>query len=408
MRLSIQAIRRTLRAVVALGLGASLQAGIPQATEVEAGEEVTTAEQFEERSADNAIGELVAFLERDEQPRAGRAQGERNLDDSRRGKPGRKRSAEQQRPTPDAPQRSHDDRGGEPRGADSQAGNRPAPGMGPRFGPPWTRPGAQSPRGMEAQAPVPQRPNFQTGPGTRPNAPVQVTQQLDRILDKLNAIEGRLGPALPHGQPPIGGPAPQPPHGSQPHGFQPHGFQPHGFQQPHAILVAPAQQIFGMPGGGPGPQGPGPQGNVNPVIAPPLPGGPPQGGPQGGQNPDELRRMLEERTQAMQHMQQRLEEFGRGVAKLQAQGGMTEEFRRHHEEIARTQEKLEERFQDIRRRFAEQQERIERLEQEVRRLRDQQGPPQADPKQQNESSHHDESGSQTPKHAYEIEESPSL
>ena len=151
------------------------------------------------------------------------------------------------------------------------------------------------------------------------DAHAHVRQLLDRILDKVNAIESRLGgpgapgPHAQHGQP-MHQPGPQPPHGQ-----------------------------------------PGPHGN------------PPHPGPQlGGVNPDEINRRFEEHAR---NLHGRMEEMQRHLAeRLQAGGG--EQMKQWHQKLAETHEKLQQSFQDIRKRFAEQQERIERLEQEVKKLRE--------------------------------------
>lgn len=174
-------------------------------------------------------------------------------------------------------------------------------------------------------------------PASGPDAHAEVRQQLERILDKVNAIEARLGGPGAHGQPHAG------PH--QP-GPQPH-MQPQG---PH------------QPGPG-GPHGPGPQAGPGPQPGP---------GP-GGHHPDEIHRRFEEHAR---ELHARVEELKRVVAeKLQGAGRGEEELRAWHQKLAQTHEQLQERFQDVRRRFAEQQERIERLEQEVRRLRGERGQP---------------------------------
>ena len=182
-----------------------------------------------------------------------------------------------------------------------------------------------------------------------PDAHAEVRQQLERILDKVNAIEARLGGPGAHGQP-HAGPGP---HQPGPQGPMPP--QPQGPHQP-----GPHQ---------PGPHQPGPQ-----AMMQPQPQGPHHPGPNpGGPNPDELNRRFEEHAR---ELHSRVEELKRGVAeKLQGAGRGEEELRRWHEKLAQTHEQLQERFQDVRRRFAEQQERIERLEQEVRRLREELGQP---------------------------------
>lgn len=189
-------------------------------------------------------------------------------------------------------------------------------------------------------------------PASGPDAHAEVRQQLERILDKVNAIEARLGGPGAHGQPHAG------PHQPGPQGpiFQNQGPHQPG-PQPHMQHQGPHQ-----PGPG-GPHGPGPQ-----------PGPGPQAGPgPGGHQPDEINRRFEEHAR---ELHARVEELKRGVAeKLQGAGRGEEEWRAWHQKLAQTHEQLQERFQDVRRRFAEQQERIERLEQEVRRLREERGQP---------------------------------
>lgn len=183
-------------------------------------------------------------------------------------------------------------------------------------------------------------------PASGPDAHAEVRQQLERILDKVNAIEARLGGPGAHGQPHAG------PHQPGPQGpiFQNQGPHQPG-PQPHMQHQGPHQ-----PGPG-GPPGPGPQ---------------PGPGP-GGHHPDEINRRFEEHAR---ELHARVEELKRGIAeKLQGAGRGEEEWRAWHQKLAQTHEQLQERFQDVRRRFAEQQERIERLEQEVRRLREERGQP---------------------------------
>ncbi len=152
------------------------------------------------------------------------------------------------------------------------------------------------------------------------DAHAHVAEQLDQILGKLDRLEDRLGGPSPHGQPPMG------PGGPRQSGPRFHGR-----------MVPPGHQ------------------------APPM----------GGMSEDELNRRFEEHAR---DLHRHVEEMARGLGeKLRAHGGMEEEFKKHHEKIAHAHEQLQDRFQDIRRRFAEQQERIERLEQEVRRLHEAHG-----------------------------------
>lgn len=171
------------------------------------------------------------------------------------------------------------------------------------------------------------------------DAHAHVGQLLERILDKVNAIESRLGGPGAQGQhpQPLHHPAPPP----QAPGPQPH--HPQGMAGPQP------------PHGQPGPQQVGPHGN------------PPHPGPhQGGVNPDEINRRFEEQAR---ELHRRMEEMQRHLAeRVQAGGG--EQMKQWHQKLVETHEKIQQSFQDIRKRFAEQQERIERLEQEVRRMRE--------------------------------------
>ena len=167
------------------------------------------------------------------------------------------------------------------------------------------------------------------------DAHAHVTQQLDKILGKLDRLEARLGGPSPHGQPPIG---------PLPHG---------GPQQPNAWRGGPGTRFHGR-------------------MVPPGHQAPPHGGmPQ-----DDLNRRFEELAR---DLHRHVEEMARGLGeKLKGAAGGGEELRHMHEKLAKTHEQLQDRFQDIRRRFAEQQERIERLEQEVRRLHEAHGAGHAD------------------------------
>lgn len=189
------------------------------------------------------------------------------------------------------------------------------------------------------------------------DAHAHVRQLLDRILDKVNAIEARLGGpgAPPHpGQPPLHG-GPQGP-GPQPLGAQHLGPQQlgPGPQNPPPPPPPPPQQ----PAAGPQPHHvqPGPQGPF------------PHQGPAPGamMHPDELNRRFEEHAR---DLHARLEEMARRF-KEQAQAGGGEHVKQAHQKFAEMHEKVQRAFEDVRRRFAEQQERLERLEQEVRRMRE--------------------------------------
>ena len=161
--------------------------------------------------------------------------------------------------------------------------------------------------------------NLGGGLGQHPDPHAHVAQQLQLILGKLNAIEARLGGPVSYGQPPMGGPRSQPPHPQM---------------TPHA---------------GPHQPGPGP----------------------GGPSPDDLNRRFEEHSR---DLHRHVEEMARGLGeKLKGAAGGGDELRQMHEKLVKMHEQLQDRFQDIRRRFAEQQERIERLEQEVRRLHEAHG-----------------------------------
>ena len=180
------------------------------------------------------------------------------------------------------------------------------------------------------------------GDGPAHDAHAQVHRLLDRILDKVNAIEARLGGPGAHGQP-----GPQPHHG----GPQP---QPGG---PHQPGPQPPNQFGPQQGPHQPPHQPGPQHAVPQ---------PPHQGPQhGGMHPDEIHRRFEEHAR---NLQARMEEMGKHLAE-QVHAGGGEQMKQWHQKLVETHEKLERSFQDIRRRFAEQQERIERLEQELKRLR---------------------------------------
>lgn len=357
--------------------------------------------------ADDAIAALVAFLDRDENP--ARGEGEKashgDRDDRRAGPPGKRggergrgrrgepegraeasrgRAPEharaESRPVPPgrpSPRRPFDDgppraarpegpQGGEPQvrafafqlGPDGVA-NQLAPGMiGAGPGPDGARHGERRQitvhvdggaikldglPGMIAALGGP------GGPHPGPDAHAEVRQMLDRILDKVNAIESRLGGP---GAPPHPG---QPPHQPGPHGPGPQGPGPH---QP-----GPGPQMMNPP---PPPQPVGPQ--PHPGHPGPGPQGPPQhqGPIHGGINPDEIHRRFEEHAR---DLHARMEEMGRRL-KEQVMAGGGEQMKQAHHKLAETHERVQEAFQDVRRRFAEQQERLERLEQEVRRMRE--------------------------------------
>jgi len=213
------------------------------------------------------------------------------------------------------------------------------------------------------------------GPGKPGESHAEVARLLDRILDKVNAIEARLGGPGAHGGPgPHGGPGGGqvlPPLHAGPH--QP-GPGPH---QPGPGPHQPGPGPQPGPGGPHGPQHVGPQPPAPPHAGPAQPPAPPHAGPQphpghGGPNPDELHRRFEEHARELHG---RIEELKRGVAeRLEGAGVRREELEQWHGKLAQAHEQMQERFQDIRRRFAEQQERIERLEQEVRRLRESHAP----------------------------------
>lgn len=301
--------------------------------------------------ADEAVAALVSFLERgdDEQPRT--AEGDRG--EHRRGPRDGKRRGPQPERRP-GPRRPFDDEA--PRGSagpiqaappmpHGRPGDRPmvrafAFQMGPdgvaRGGPVGPQPGGPDGRQITVHVDGGQI-RLDGVPPAGGDAHAQVKQLLDRILDKVNAIESRLGGPGPQGHQ---GPPPQPPHaGPAP--------QPHQHAGPQAHQPPPGQP------------GPGVPPHLQRHLADP---------PHGGMNPDEINRRFEEHAR---ELHRRFEEMHHGLAeKMRGAAGHPEAAERLHRKLAEAHEGLQERFQDVRKRFAEQQERIERLEQEVRKLRE--------------------------------------
>lgn len=362
---------------VPLLVGAVLLGGVAVAT----ADGDVAAQANADRGADEAVGALVAFLQKPEGEDAGR-QPDRARGDER----------ERQQHGPERPREGGAaGRFDRPRGE----GRRLGPPSAPRFQPPsfggprWQpgmAPGAPPQvrafalqvgpdgvtKGIEVAPPGgPSGPaheyrshtvqidgaqlNIAAVPGPHPDPHAHVMHQLQVILGKLNAIEARLGPPGPHGQPPMGG---MPPVLSLPPHVGPHqpGPQAGGPMPPHQ----PGPQMSGGPGG---------------HQHPPHQPGPGPGGP----NPDEINRRFEEHAR---DLHRHVEEMARGLGeKINGMAGGGEDLRHMHEKVAKTHEQLQDRFQDIRRRFAEQQERIERLEQEVRRLHEAHGVGRAEGKE---------------------------
>jgi hypothetical protein len=142
--------------------------------------------------------------------------------------------------------------------------------------------------------PHPQGQFFQVAPGPHPDPHAHVAGQLDRILDKLNAIEARLGPPGPQG----------PFHGPQPPQAQP-GMQ---FQP-------------GMPGPGMGMSGVG-------MMFPGAPHPPAPGG-----NPEEFRRHQEELARTHERLQEAFQDIRRRFGEQQERiERLEQEVKRLHEE----------------------------------------------------------------------------
>lgn len=225
-------------------------------------------------------------------------------------------------------------------------------------------------------------------PGHHADPHAHVAQQLQIILGKLQAIEARLGGPGPH----VAMPPQAAPHvpGHQPGGPMPGGPMLHPQPAPQPGYPG-APNMFGGPAVPPPPQ--------------------PQPGP-GGPNPDEINRRFEEHAR---DLHRHVEELARGLGeRLKAQSGIAEEVHKHHEKLARAHEQIQERFQDIRRRFAEQQERIERLEQEVKRLHEAHGDARPErERKKGERGEREKQGatsrdSETPQVSYDAEDGASL